>query len=188
MGYTAYLQNLLAPVGIYTFRADSVSESELESIGAALDGIAAALETAEREALVPTAEDTGLASIEALFARKPAAPTLALRRLAIEALLQISGDDFTLEAINRTLSGCGIVAQVAETDTTGLVRVTFPNTAGVPEEFEQISKIILDIIPCHLETEFYFRYLTWMELEARFPTWASIEAAEHTWETLELAV
>lgn len=188
MGYAAYLRNLLSPVGIYTFQTGSVSQSELESIGMAMDHIAAELEESEREALVPTAEDVGLATVEALFARKPVSPTLELRRAAIMALLQINGDCFTLEAINRTLSGCGIVAQVEETDTKGLVRVTFPNTAGVPAEFEQISIIILDIIPCHLETEFYFRYLTWIELEARFPAWASIEAAEHTWETLELAV
>ena len=68
------------------------------------------------------------------------------------------------------------------------MRVTFPNTAGIPEEFDRIAEIILDIIPCHLETEFYFRYLTWAELEVRFPTWGDIEQAGHTWETLELAV
>ena len=60
--------------------------------------------------------------------------------------------------------------------------------AGIPEEFDQIRQVILDIIPCHLETEFYFRYLTWAELEAREWTWADIHAAGYTWHTLELAV
>ena len=188
MGYEIYLRQLLAPLGVYTFRPGSISGAEAASIGAALDSAAAALETAEREGIVPTAEDTGLALWEELFARRPAAPTLALRRAAIAALLQINGDCFTQEAINRTLSGCGVTAHVAETDTKGLVRVTFPNTAGIPAEFSQIATIILDIIPCHLETEFYFRYLTWAELEARFADWAAIEAAGHDWESLELAV
>ena len=58
----------------------------------------------------------------------------------------------------------------------------------VREEFDQIRDIILDIIPCHLETEFYFRYLTWAELEAQQMTWAMIHQAGHTWYTLELAV
>ena len=77
---------------------------------------------------------------------------------------------------------------VAETGKSGRVRVTFPNTAGIPEEFDQIAGIITDIIPCHLETEFYFRYLTWVELEARFTSWESIEQGGYTWEQLELAV
>ena len=68
------------------------------------------------------------------------------------------------------------------------ITVIFPNTAGVPNEFDQIAQIILDIIPCHLNVEFYFRYLTWIELEARFKTWEQIEAGDHTWDSLELAV
>lgn len=49
----------------------------------------------------------------------------------------------------------------------GQLRVIFPEVAGEPEDFDQIRKIILDILPCHLEVEFYFRYLTWAECEAR---------------------
>ena len=64
----------------------------------------------------------------------------------------------------------------------------FPDVAGIPEEFDQIEDIILDIIPCHLETEFYFRYLTWAECEAAGYTWAMIHAAEYTWYEFELAV
>ena len=188
MGYAQYLRDLLEPLGIYTFTDGSASGGAVEAAGAALDGVSAALEEAEREALVPTAEDWGLAQLEDLFAKHPVSPTLELRRAALCALLQIGGDDFTVEAINRALSGCGIKAEVAELEETGCVRVTFPDTAGVPEGFDQIAGIILDIIPCHLETEFYFRYLTWVELEARFPTWADIEAEAYTWEELELAV
>ncbi len=188
MSYAAYIKTLLRPLGIYTFREGSISGSEIESIGAALDGCAAELEEGEREALVPTAQDWGLAQMEALFAKKPAAPSLELRRNAIAALTQIGGDDFTVTAINRALGGCGVKAVVQETDMIGYVRVTFPDTAGVPEKFDQMADIILDIIPCHLETEFYFRYLTWSELEARFPDWNSVDAENYTWDEFELAV
>lgn len=188
MGYAEYIRGLLRPVGIYTFAPGSIGNGEIESIGAVLDGCEAAAEESEREVLVPTAKDWGLALREVLFAKKPAAPTLELRRAAILALLQISGDGFTIESINRALSGCGIRAVVAETGQSGRVRVTFPNTAGIPEEFDQIAGIITDIIPCHLETEFYFRYLTWVELEAHFSSWESIEQDRYTWEQLELAV
>ena len=188
MGYASYLQALLEPLGIYTFAEGSFSGGELAAIGAALDQIAAELEEIEQEALVPTAEGRGLSEREALFARRPAAPTLVLRRAAITALMQIGSGNFTRTAINRALKGCGVNAVVAETGEKGCLRVTFPDTAGIPAEFDQISKIILDIVPCHLETEFYFRYLTWVELEARFTSFSSIEQENYTWQQLELAV
>ena len=107
--------------------------------------------------------------------------------MAIAALLQIDGDSLTPQAIDRTIRGCGIRAKALEIDT-GHLRVIFPEVAGVPDEFDQIQKIILDILPCHLEVEFYFRYLTWEECEQAQMTWASVEAANHTWESFELAV
>ena len=70
----------------------------------------------------------------------------------------------------------------------GLLRVVFPEVAGIPAEFEQMKQIILDILPCHLEVEFYFRYLTWEECERAEYTWEVVEAAEHTWESFQLAV
>ena len=188
MAYAEYIKDLLYPLGIYTFQKGSLSGSEVESIGAELDQCEKTLDAAEREALVPTAEDWGLTQLEGLFAKKPAAQTTAQRRAALAALLQIGGDDFTRGSINRALSGCGLKAQVEETAQRGHVKVTFPETAGVPEEFDRMAAIILDIIPLHLETEFYFRFLTWIELEAKFQSWQTIESGRHTWETLELAV
>ena len=52
----------------------------------------------------------------------------------------------------------------------------------------QVESIILDIIPCHLLVEFYFRYLTWLECERVGFTWQSVEDAHHTWESFEKAV
>ena len=75
-----------------------------------------------------------------------------------------------------------------ETEKKGTVKVWFPNTVGVPDEFSQVESIILDIIPCHLLVEFYFRYLTWLECEAQKFTWQSVEDAHHTWESFEKAV
>ena len=119
MGYAEYIRVLLRPVGIYAFVPGNIGNGEIESIGTALDDCEAVGEDGAREALVPTAEDWGLALREALFAKRPAAPTLELRRAAILALLQISGDGFTTESINRALSGCGIQAVVAETEQNG---------------------------------------------------------------------
>lgn len=182
-----FLKNLLEPLRVYDLTEMSLGGAELYAAGIGLDALEQQLETAEREALVATAEGTGLDRTEALFARKPAAVTTEQRRLAIAALLQIDGDSLTPAAIDRTIQGCGIRARAIEMDT-GHLRVVFPEVAGIPEEFEQIQKIVLDILPCHLEVEFYFRYLTWLECEQAGMTWAGVEAEEHTWESFELAV
>ena len=185
--YEAYLRQLLSPLGIYNLDGGSVNGAELYALGRALDRTGQRLETVERESVTATAEDEGLRRREALFLRRPAAVTPEERRAAIAALLQIDGDSLTPEAIDRTIRGCGIWAQAIEMGT-NRVRVVFPGTAGVPAEFEQIKKIILDILPCHLEVEFYFRYLTWEECHRAEYTWAAVEEAEHTWESFQLAV
>ena len=188
MSYYEYLCDLLEPLRVYATQRGTVSGSELFAAGEVLDEAADALEHAEREGLLPLAEGEGLTRRERLFSHCPASPNAALRREAITALSRINDDCFTLDAINATISGCGIHAFAEETEQTGVIRVSFPNTAGVPEEFERIRQIVLDIIPCHLLTEFYFRYLTWAECETRGMTWGSVEAAEHTWESFEKAV
>ena len=185
--YGNYLRSLLAPLGIYDLSAPSLSGSELDAMGAGLDDAEGALEWVERESILATAEDEGLTLRESLFARRPVNYGTDLRRAAIAALLRIGGDSFTLQDINSAISGCGIKAEALEMGE-GHIRVIFPDVAGVPEGFDQIEGIILDIIPCHLATEFYFRYLTWAECEAAGYTWAMIHAAEYTWHEFELAV
>ncbi len=186
--YAEYLKALLRPLGIYDLTAGTANESELYAWGAGLDALSGQLERVERESLTATALEEGLRRREELFARCPAAVSPQQRREAIGALMQIDGDSFTLDAMNQTLGGCGIRAEAVEVRTPGYLRVIFPEVAGKPAEFERIQSIISDILPCHLEVEFYFRYLTWKECEERLITWAAVESAEHTWHSFELWV
>jgi hypothetical protein len=185
--YEEYLRALLEPLGVYDLREGSINGAELAALGLSFDRIGERLETVERESLTATAEDEGLDRREALFLRRPAAEIPEERRGAIAALLQIDGDSLTPSAINRTLQGCGIKAWAQELGD-GQLRVVFPEVAGVPAEFEQIRSIILDILPCHLAVEFFFRYLTWEECEQAGYTWEIVELAEHDWESFQLAV
>ena len=185
--YEAHLRSLLSPLGIYDLEEHSASGAAVCALGTGLDTVSRRLEEIEREALTATAEGEGLARRGALFARRPTAVTAEERRAAIAALLQIDGDSLTPAAIDRTIRGCGIRARALEMGG-GQLRVIFPEVAGEPEDFDQIRKIILDILPCHLEVEFYFRYLTWAECEAAGYTWGQVEAAEYTWESFQLAV
>ena len=183
MGYCDYLKNLLRPLGIYDLSDGSLSASELEALGHGLDGAETAINYTERESALPTAEGEGLDLWESLFANTPVHYSTELRREAIAALLRIGGDSFTLDAINDTISGCGIRAQVFETGV-GSVQVRFPGVAGVPQGFEQLKIIIEDILPAHLAIEYWFWYLTWEELERKFSCWADIHALDLTWERL----
>ncbi|WP_295763344.1 hypothetical protein [uncultured Oscillibacter sp.] len=185
--YEEYLRALLAPLGVYRLDRESLSGAEICALGRGLDFVAERLEDVERESVTATAEGEGLSRREALFLRRPAAATPKERRAAIAALLQIDGDSLTPEAIDRTIRGCGIWARVIETGT-NQVRVEFPGTAGVPPEFEQIEKIVMDILPCHLGVEFSFRYLTWGECEGEGYTWGAVEAEGYDWEGFQLAV
>ena len=185
--YEEYLRALLSPLGVYRLDRDSLSGAEIRALGRALDGVSGRLDVVERESVTATAEDEGLRRREALFLRRPAATTAQQRRAAIAALLQIDGDSLTPGAIDRTIRGCGIRARAIEMGT-NKVRVVFPETAGIPPEFEQIEKIVMDILPCHLDVEFYFRYLTWEECEQAGYTWEFVEAQEYDWNGFQLAI
>ena len=188
MGYGDYLRRFLRPLGVYDLTPGSLSGSELDALGHGLDELSAHLDYVERESALATAEEEGLRRREMLFARTPVHYSTELRRQAIAALLRIGGDCFTLSDINSTKSGCGIRALAQEKDQFGYIRVIFPEVAGIPDGFEQIRDIILDIIPCHLDVEFYFRYLTWQECEAFQYTWTVIHQRAYTWHGFELAV
>lgn len=179
---------LLRPLGVYRLDTDSLSGAELWAAGVGLDGAADALAHAEQESLLLTAEEEGLTLRERLFRRRPAASTTAQRRAAIAALLQIGGDCSTPAGVSRTLSGCGVNATVEETEKYGVVRVRFPDTVGEPEDFERLKSILLDILPCHLEAEFVFRFLTWAECEAQGFTWGYVQAQGWSWNEFEKAV
>lgn len=185
--YETYLRALLEPLGIYNLSEGTINRAELAALGSGMDAVSDQLGQTECEAVIATAQEQGLTRRECLFLRRPAAETPEERRAAIAALLQIDGDSLTPAAINLTLRGCGIKAWALEMGD-GLLRVVFPEVAGIPTEFKQIQKIILDILPCHLEVEFYFRYLTWEECERAEYTWGIVETAEYTWESFQLAV
>lgn len=188
MGYSDHLRELLRPLGVYKLSPTSLSGSELEALGCGLDTLSKRLDYVEQEGALATAQGEGLDRLEALFACTPVHYTTELRRQAIAALLRIGEDCFTLSSINNTISGCGINALAQEKEQFGYIRIIFPDVAGIPEGFEQIREIILNIIPCHLDVEFYFRYLTWAECEAFGYTWAIIHEREYTWYGFELAV
>lgn len=183
-GHAQKLRELLSPLGPY--RSQGVySAGELSCVGHALDGVLAALEELEREVMLDTAQGMGLEAIESLLAHRPMAATPQARRAALAALLRIGGDSFTLEAINDNLRGCGLNVKVSETEDPGVVEVTFPDVPGIPEGFDQLREIIVDILPAHVKINYVYWYITWEKLEEKYGTWAGIEADGPIWGELE---
>ena len=188
MSYADYLAGLLKPLGVYDWEGGVFHRAELTAEGRALDGCEARLEQVQREMLLSTAEEEGVAAVEALLPYRPVASTLERRRAALAALLRIGGDSFTLDAVNDNLAGCGLNALAAETDRPGYIQVSFPEVPGIPDGFGEMRKIIEEIVPCHLDIEYVFWYITWIMMETRFDIWANIEAGDYDWESLEKLV
>ncbi len=186
MSHGQYLRDLLRPLGVYDLNAP-FNGGELDAQGEQLDKVMAWLEEIQRESTLAEAEDWGLEKTASLFIRRPVATDPRKLAAALAALLRIGGDSFTLAAINDTITGCGVPAVVRELGKER-VAVSFPGVAGEPDSFQELKKIIEDILPAHLGIEYDFWYLTWAELEANFPSWSSIEDPELSWAQLETFV
>lgn len=155
------LVNLLRPLGVYDLRTGTINRGELAAYGAQLDRQGEGLDHTAREMNLATAKDFGLERIEALLPYRPVCVTVRQRREALAALLRISGDSFTPEAINDTLRGCGLNARAEEGNQPGYVKVYFPDVAGIPEGFGQLRAIIEEILPSHVDITYVFWYNTW---------------------------
>lgn len=178
------LRDLLAPLGVYRWEG-SFQWGELQSEGAALEGVAQGLADLQREMSLTTAQDEGLNLVASLLGRWPVGEDPAQLREALAALLRIGGGSFTLAAMNDTLRGCGIPARVMETGDPLKLIVTFPGVGGVPKDFYILQDRIEDILPCHLLVEYQFQGMTWETLEGQYASWQALEDAGMTWESLE---
>ena len=186
MSYTDYLKELLRPLGVYDVDAP-FNGGELTAAGEALDGAFGALEEVERESSLVTARSWGLEGVAKLLLHRPAAETEEGLGQALAALLRIGDDSFTPEAINDTIVGCGVAAECTETGV-GRVRVRFPGVVGVPAQIDRLKQIIQEIVPPQVEIEWFYRFLTWGELEEQFASWEALESAGMNWSELETNV
>ena len=178
------LRALLAPLGVYRWEG-AFQWGELQSEGEALDGVAEALAHIRREMQLTTAQEEGLTGLCELMACRPSAEDPEQLRLALAALLRIGNGSFTLAAMNDTLRGCGIPALVEETGNPFLLTVSFPETGGVPAEFSELKRILEGILPCQVQVQYKFQYMTWKVFEARFVDWNAVEKNAGTWESFE---
>lgn len=184
MNNAAYMKELLRPLGVYKLESSFLG-AELDCLGRALDELQEELERIQQEMSLTTARGEGLERTAKLFGLRPVTQDPLQLARSLSALSRIGGDSFTLTAINNTIGGCGVNASVAETGEPGTVTVRFPDVAGVPDRFEDLRRIIEDILPAHLRIQYLFWYVTWSELESRELTWQMIQNQAMTWEEFE---
>ncbi len=184
MSNADYMKELLRPLGVYKLE-NSFLGAELDSLGQALDLAQDTLERIQQEMCLTTARAEGLDAMAGLFVQRPVTNDPQQMASSLAALARIGWDSFTLAAINDTLCGCGLNATALETDTPGVVTVRFPDTRGVPAGFDEMRRIIEDILPAHLLVHYLFWYVTWKELEERSLTWQMIHTENMTWGEFE---
>ena len=185
MTHLEALKDLLEPLCVYDFTPKSFQQAQLQSSGKALDDCQEELSEIGREMNLVTAQGYGLARICSLLTRSPAAESTTRMGQALAALLRIGDGSFTREAIADNLSGCGVDVRVAETAIPGRVQLSFPDVPGIPEEFEKLHAIIQEIIPCHIEIDYQFWYITWQQLEEKLQSWEELETKHMNWKQLE---
>lgn len=181
------LKEMLRPLGVYKLD-NSFLGAELDSLGAALDCVQEELERIQREMCLVTAREEGLDRLTVLLARQPVTQEPGQLAASLAALTRIGEGSFTLAAINDTICGCGLNAEVYEGSEPGTVQVRFPDVPGIPEGFEAMRRIIEDILPAHLLVQYLFWYQTWGELNARALTWQMVHEMNMTWEEFETMV
>ena len=122
-----------------------------------------------------------------LFRRRPIAATPKAMREALAALLRIGENSFYW--FYRTMHLVRASQRPGwETGKAGTVEVSFPKVPGIPPGFDEIQKIVEDILPAHLLVQYHFWYLTWAQLESKFSCWQEIEDKALTWTGLETYV
>ena len=181
LNFEDHLVSLLRPLGVYDLRPGANNRGELAAYGGQLDGAMEELDHTAREMNLTTACDFGLERVEALLPYRPVCTTTRQRREALAALLRISGDSFTLSAINDTLRGCGVNAVAEEAGRPGYVKVYFPDVAGIPEEFDRLRFIIEEILPSHVVIDYVFWYNTWAMVARRHPAFGDAADTGMSW-------
>ncbi len=184
MNYGELLEEMIAPLGMYD-KAGKFQAGEMVCIGTYLEMVSERLEEIQREMTLLTAEDWGIEAISDLFLMRPQSLNIQEKREALRALMQISGDSFTVEALNQTLAGCGTLAKVSETEEVGVVEISFPNIPGSPPGFQNICYILENILPAHLAVRYCFWSITWKVLAEKIASFGDLAESGLSWKELE---
>lgn len=144
--YAGYLARLLAPLGVYDLREDSVSGAMLCALGSELDEVYEQLRAGLADAFPQTAGAEALARWEQALPRHGADADPDHRRAALAYLLGQDEVSCSLAAIRAALEACGVPAGL---EMSGQNTVTVTAAPGVAGDAE-LNLLIRGLIPAHL--------------------------------------
>lgn len=156
MGYTAYLQKLLRPLGVYDLESSSASGGELAALGEAMDTFFSHAQILQQEGLPVTASGEGLLFWEQLLPLPAPEGSVELRRQRILGLCALGGQGLSAAALEATLAACGVECRVEEELETRSAIISFPGVTGEPPQFEDKKRVIESVLPCHLSVCYRF--------------------------------
>ncbi len=150
MAYTEYLQRLLAPLGVYDLREDSVSGAMVAALGDELDELWQALQEDLPDFFPQTAGQTALNQWEQVLPRYIHPEALADRHSALSYLLSRDDVNCSASAVTEALAACGIEAVVDEPDEDLSVAVHLTSTSMTEAELAELKLFVRGLVPAHL--------------------------------------
>lgn len=184
MAYYEYLRKTLEPLKLYEL-STGVGAEELRVIGGQLDELFEEVELLSRESLVATAESFGLDEYRELVSKIQTGASAVSARNTLMALLRIRQGYFTPVALMDTVGGCGLPACVEETGVANVVEVSFPTIRGVPADFDSLQRRVEEILPCHLDIQYRFIYITWRDYQQLFSSWREAQSCCDSWRAFQ---
>ena len=179
------LYELFRPLRLFRPGAP-VHEAELHAVGAALDSIFALLSGAEAETVPLCSHDWGAQQYLSLFALRPSYLLPEQKGAALASLLYIGTGGASLAALSASIGACGVAADITETGTPAVIHVSFPNSAGIISHFDDATRVMESILPAHVEIEYQFHYISWIDWERLYATFTYMESLGLSWEELEI--
>ena len=179
------LYGLLESVRLYQLRGDSLVTAELESYLTALERIEEKIARLVSRRFVALCDSEELSQWEKLLEMRvnPQAEEEA-RRQAVLYRLAVDGNSFTRQGLLDCLASGGMKAQLEEEGE--LLRIEGREFMESCFILEEITRMVEQFAPAHLELSLSVSVMTWEMFEAKDLTFQDWDRLDFTWEYFDI--
>lgn len=149
MGYTAQLQQLLSPLGVYDLGESSVSGAMVTALGEALDALRQELDGTLADSFAQSAGATAMALWEQLLPLHYHPPTLAQRQAMANFYLTRPEIDCFAASVLAALNACGLTGTVDAVTEAPKIAITLPQTNLSEADVARIKQFVANFVPAH---------------------------------------
>lgn len=153
----AVMRKRLRETGLYKLDGTTKVDAELKAYTAGFQAVMNAYEKLAGELAVQTAETFGLTLREGLIGLSLSHLPLAQRRAQLLQNLAVSGNDYTVEAIEKALDAAGITARITERPEDNAITVTVTDISRTGAEERSVVETLAALyLPAHLHITYDF--------------------------------